>query len=107
MARKMIAVIGGSECDEYAIQLAEKLGEAIAKKGATLICGGRGGVMEASCRGAKKFDGLTVGLLPTLDKKDANAFVDVIIPTGLGYARNFIVAQAGDAVIAIAGSAGT
>ena len=107
MVRKMIAVIGGSECDEKAIELAEKLGEAIAKKGAALICGGRTGVMEAACRGAKKFNGLTIGLLPSLDKKDANSFVDIVIPTGLGYARNFIVAQAGDAVIAIAGSAGT
>jgi uncharacterized protein (TIGR00725 family) len=66
-----------------------------------------GGIMEAACRGAKSNGGLTVGIIP-FDSKDAsNDFVDIVIPTGLGYARNFLVAKAGDVVIAIDGSAGT
>ena len=103
----MISVIGGSDSDQTVISIAEKLGEEIAKRGAVLVCGGRGGVMEAACKGAKRFDGLTVGIIPSLDKEDANQYIDISIPTGLGFARNFLVAQTGDAIIAIAGSAGT
>lgn len=100
-------MIGGSDCGSETLKLAEKVGEEIAKSGAALICGGLGGVMESACKGAKKHGGITVGILPTMDKENANAYVDISIPTGLGYARNFLVARAGDAVIAIAGSAGT
>jgi hypothetical protein len=107
MARRMISVIGGSDCDKTAISVAEKLGEEIAKRGAVLVCGGRGGAMEAACKGAKRFDGLTIGIIPSLDKEHANQYVDIAIPTGLGFSRNFLVAQTGDAIIAIAGSAGT
>ncbi|MFW9909923.1 MAG: TIGR00725 family protein [Candidatus Thorarchaeota archaeon] len=107
MPRRMISVIGGSDSNENSLILAEKVGEEIARRGATVVCGGLGGVMEAVCRGAKKHGGLTIGLLPTLDKEHANEYVDVAIPTGLGYARNFLVARTGDAVIAISGSAGT
>ena len=107
MARRMISVIGGSDCDQTAISVAEKLGEEIAKRGAVLVCGGRGGAMEAACKGAQRFDGLTVGIIPSLDKEHANQYVDIAIPTGLGFSRNFLVAQTGDAIIAIAGSAGT
>ena len=107
MPNRMISVIGGSESDQEALILAEELGAEIAKRGVAVVCGGLGGVMEAVCRGAKKNNGITVGLLPTLEKDHANEFVDISIPTGLGYARNFLVARTGDAVIAISGSAGT
>ncbi|MHA1909117.1 MAG: TIGR00725 family protein [Candidatus Thorarchaeota archaeon] len=107
MPERIISVIGGTDSDGKALKLAEQLGEAIAKRGAAVVCGGLGGVMEAACRGAKKQGGLTIGLLPTLEKGHANDFVDIAVPTGFGYARNFLVAQTGDAVIAISGSAGT
>ncbi len=64
-------------------------------------------MMEAACKGAKKNGGLTIGILPSNSKEDANAHVDIALPTGLGYARNFLVAKSSDAVIAIGGAAGT
>jgi uncharacterized protein (TIGR00725 family) len=104
---RSISVIGGSDSDESVLELAEGVGEEIAKRGAAVVCGGLGGVMEAACRGAKKHGGTTIGILPTDFKEHANQYVDIAIPTGMGYARNFLVAKSGDAVIAIAGSAGT
>jgi len=104
---RTISVIGGSDSDQKVLMLAEQVGEEIAKRNVALICGGLGGVMEAACRGAKRNNGLTIGILPTDSKEHANEFVDIVIPTGLGYARNFLVAKAGDAVIAMDGSAGT
>ncbi|MBN2230125.1 MAG: TIGR00725 family protein [Candidatus Thorarchaeota archaeon] len=107
MPLRIISVIGGSDSNEEILTLAEKLGEEIAKRGIALASGGLGGVMEAASRGAKKFNGLTIGILPSDFKEHANQYIDIAIPTGLGYARNFLVAKAGDAVIAIDGSAGT
>lgn len=107
MHLRTISVIGGSDSDQNILFLAEQVGEEIAKRNVALICGGLGGVMEAACRGAKRNNGLTIGILPTDIKEHANEFVDVVIPTGIGYARNFLVAKAGDAVIAIDGAAGT
>jgi hypothetical protein len=88
------------------LEAAEKVGRGIAQQGGILVCGGRGGVMEAACRGAKSVNGLTVGLLPE-SKQEANAFVDVPVPTGLGMRRNFLVVSAADVVIAIGGRWGT
>lgn len=88
-------------------KIAEKIGEEIAKNGAILICGGRRGVMEAACRGAKKFNGLTVGIVQSLNKEDANVYVDVVITTGMGYGRNVLVVSSSDVVVAIDGSVGT
>jgi uncharacterized protein (TIGR00725 family) len=107
MPARVISVIGGSDASPSNLELAEQVGAEIAKKGAILACGGLGGVMEAACRGAKKEGGQTLGILPTDVKEHANEFVDIAIPTGLGYARNFLVAKTGDAVITIDGSAGT
>ena len=107
MPSRVISVIGGSESTQKNLELAERVGSEIAKKGVILCCGGLGGVMEAACRGAKREGGQTLGILPTDAKEHANEFVDIAIPTGLGYARNYLVAKAGDAVIAIDGSAGT
>ncbi len=83
------------------------MGEAVARAGAVLLCGGLGGVMEAACRGAKRRGGLTVGLLPDATRERANPFVDVAIATGVGEARNAIVVGGADAVIAVGGEYGT
>jgi uncharacterized protein (TIGR00725 family) len=103
----MIAVVGAGEPDEALERLAEKVGAALASRGAAVVCGGLSGVMAAACRGAKGAGGITVGLLPGLDPDAANAWVDVAIPTGLGEARNALVVRAGRAVIAIGGGYGT
>ena len=107
VAMRIISVVGGADSNQKILELAERIGEEIAKRGVALLCGGLGGIMEAACRGAKKQDGLTIGILPTDAKEHANQYVDIAIPTGLGYARNFLVAKSGDGVIAIDGSAGT
>jgi uncharacterized protein (TIGR00725 family) len=83
------------------------VGRLVAERGAVLVCGGLGGAMEAACRGAKQAGGLTVGILPGSDRSDANPYVDVALPTGLGEARNALVVRAADAVIAIGGGYGT
>ncbi|TFG11143.1 TIGR00725 family protein [Candidatus Thorarchaeota archaeon] len=103
----IISVIGGSDSGPAAVREAEAIGKEIAKRGGVVACGGLGGVMEAVCRGAKSENGITLGILPTEHREHANEYIDIAIPTGLGYARNFLVAKAGEAVIAIAGSAGT
>ena len=102
-----IAVIGGSVAAPEVLLEAEAVGLAVARTGAHLICGGRGGVMEAACRGARRAGGLTIGLLPGDDRGAANPHVAIAIPTGLGHFRNFLVVQAADGVIALPGAAGT
>ena len=107
--RFQIAVIGGREVTQTTLEKAEEAGRAIAERGAILLCGGLGGVMEAACRGAKSVGAgsTTVGILPTLSRQDANAYVDVAIPTNMGVARNAILIQAADAAVAVGGSYGT
>jgi len=102
-----IAVIGSSAPEKYQEDLAYALGKAIARAGATVVCGGRSGVMHAVCKGAKEEKGLTIGILPSVDGNEANEFVDIQVRTGLGWARNSIVANSGDVVIAVGGSHGT
>ncbi|MDZ7268277.1 MAG: TIGR00725 family protein [candidate division KSB1 bacterium] len=104
---KLIGVIGGSWCSAEIAGLARQVGEGIARGGAALICGGRGGVMAAACEGAKAAGGLTIGILPGESKAEANAFVDLKIVTGLLEARNVIIARSADALIAINGGHGT
>jgi uncharacterized protein (TIGR00725 family) len=103
----IIAVIGDSSCSPEEAKLAESVGELLAQRGATVICGGLGGVMEAVCRGAKSKGGLTVGILPGQDSSTANPWVDIPVVTGLGEARNVAVVKSAQAVIAISGSYGT
>jgi len=86
---------------------AEAVGAELARRGAVVVCGGLGGVMEAVCRGAKDASGTTIGILPGFDRTEANRFVDVALATGLGEARNALVARAADALIAVGGSYGT
>ncbi|WP_456454643.1 TIGR00725 family protein [Methanopyrus sp.] len=102
-----ISVIGSGRASEDVLNLAEELGREIARRNHVLVCGGRGGVMEAACRGAREEGGITVGILPGEMRDEANPYVDVVIPTGLGEARNALVVRAGDAVIAVAGGWGT
>ena len=102
-----VAVIGGSEPSPGEAAAAEEVGKALARAGATVVCGGLGGVMAAACRGAKAEGGLTVGILPGSDAAAANAWVDVIVPTGLGEARNAIVVNSGASVVAVGGEYGT
>jgi len=103
----IIGVIGGSAPTKEEMAAAKAVGRALAKAGAVLICGGRGGVMEAACRGAKSAQGLTIGILPGIDRSEANPYVDIPIVTGIGEARNAIITRTAQAVIAIGGSYGT
>jgi uncharacterized protein (TIGR00725 family) len=107
MRRFMVSVIGGHECDEKTAKLAEDIGALVAESGAVLVCGGLAGIMEAACRGAKKSNGLTVGIIPGEDKEAANEHVDIVIATGMGYSRNTLVAGTADMVVALPGKYGT
>jgi uncharacterized protein (TIGR00725 family) len=103
----IIAVIGNSSCSPEEAKLAESVGELLAQRGSSVICGGLGGVMEAACRGAKSQGGLTVGILPGQDSSAANPWVDIPVVTGIGEARNVAVVKSAQAVIAVGGSYGT
>ncbi|MDD5584754.1 MAG: TIGR00725 family protein [Candidatus Omnitrophica bacterium] len=102
-----VSVIGGSTCSKKDYRIAQELGRLIAHEGWILVCGGRTGIMEAACRGAKEAGGLTVGILPSIDGEDGNAYLDVKIPTGLGFARNILVVRASRIIVAISGKRGT
>jgi uncharacterized protein (TIGR00725 family) len=110
--RRLIAVAGSGDIgpDDVRWRHAEDLGAALVDAGYRVLCGGRGGVSEAVAKGARAsaryVDGDVVGVLPADDGTDANPFVDVVVPTGLGHWRNGLVAH-GDAVVAIGGGAGT
>lgn len=106
-ARLSVSVIGAGDASAEEAGLAEEVGRLVAQRGAVLVCGGLGGVMEAACRGARSVGGLTVGILPGYDRTAANPWTDVVIATGLAEARNVIVAASGDGVIAVGGSLGT
>ena len=105
----MISVIGGEAGGPEALTAAEVVGREIARRGATLVCGGRGGVMEAACRGARTEGGHTIGIMPGRGHEDSppNQYVEFPVFTGMGFARNVMVVLSADAVIAIDGSYGT
>ncbi len=107
MRKKIISVIGGHSCNKEVEQIAHNLGKNLAKMVDTLICGGLSGTMKAVCSGFKAEGGLTIGIIPGYDKRDANAFVDIVIPTGLGLARNVLVIKSADVVVALPGEMGT
>ncbi|MBI3602348.1 MAG: TIGR00725 family protein [Candidatus Omnitrophica bacterium] len=102
-----ISVIGGGSIGAKVESLAEEVGKMIAELGCVLVCGGLGGAMEAASRGAKKAGGTTIGILPGKEKEDANPYIDVALPTSIGYARNTIVSCSADIIIALPGSHGT
>jgi len=102
-----IAVVGASQAGEKELTAAETVGRVLGAAGATVITGGRGGVMEAASRGAASAGATTIGLLPGSDRADANPYVTVAIPTGLGELRNGLIIRAADAVVAVGGAYGT
>lgn len=105
--QKIIGVIGGSFVEQKYLDLAFEVGRLLSQKDIIIVCGGLGGVMEAVCRGASENDGLTVGLLPASDIKMANPYVKIPLATGIGSARNKVVVESSQALIAIAGAYGT
>ena len=114
MTRKpVITVIGKSERNPSdpvparALRAGEEVGKLLAERGAVVVTGGLSGVMEAVSRGAKNAGGLVIGILPGVDKRDANPYVDVAITTGMGWMRNTLTVRAADAVIMISGGIGT
>lgn len=107
--RMIIGVMGSSQCDSAIYEQARAVGRLIAERGAVLLCGGLGGVMEAAARGACEAGGLTVGILPGGSERESppNPYIQIAIFTGLSEARNVINVRSADAIIAIAGGYGT
>ncbi len=102
-----ISVIGGSDVPPEICEIATRVGKLLAKSGATVFCGGLSGVMECVSKGVREENGLVIGILPGNKAEEGNKYLSASLPTGLGYARNFLVARAGKVVIAIDGSTGT
>jgi len=107
MTKRCIAVIGSGAATEEESRNALEVGREIARRGAVLVCGGLTGVMEAAAKGAKEMGGLTLGIIPGEDPSSANPYIDIVIPSGLGIARNVLVVSSGQAVIAVGGKLGT
>ena len=113
MRKKQIAVIGSGSIhkENKNYRLAEDLGNKLIESGYRILCGGKGGVMEAVCKGAKLSnnytEGSTIGILPNLNPEHCNDYVDISIATGVSIARNQVIVASADAVIAIGGGAGT
>jgi hypothetical protein len=103
----IIGVIGAGECESTIYRLAQEVGREIALRGAILVCGGLGGVMEAAARGAAGEGGLTLGILPGPSTRHANPYIRVPVATDMGQARNVIIVHTADALIAVSGGAGT
>ena len=106
---KQILVIGfgRDHCPKSAYEAAYKVGSEVARRGALLLTGGLGGVMEAASRGAMERGGFVIGIIPHDDKNQANEFCDAVVATGMGFARDFITAYSADAIIVVGGGAGT
>jgi len=107
MRKILISVIGARDVNSKVEQLAHNIGKIVANMECILVCGGLNGVMMASAKGAKSAGGMTLGILPGREKKDANPYIDIIIPTAIGFARNAIVACSADIILALPGSHGT
>ena len=105
--RRLVAVCGESDPQTSLADVAFDVGRGVAERGAVLLCGGMTGVMEHAARGARSAGGITVGLLPTESVADANEHIEIAIATGLGHARNAVLALTADGVIAIGGGLGT
>lgn len=104
MTHTQVSVIGSGV--EH-VANAEEVGRLLAERGCTIVCGGKSEVMAAAARGAKSVGGTTIGILPGESRADANEWIDHVVVTGIGHARNLAVAASGDAVIAVGGSYGT
>lgn len=105
--KKIVGVIGGRRCTKEVERLAQDLGKKLAKVVEILVSGGLSGTMKAVCQGFKAAEGLTIGIIPSYNKEDANPYVDIVIPTGLGLARNVLVVKSADVIVALPGEAGT
>jgi len=105
--RPIIGVIGAGSATPRGLLLAEQVGRLLAEQQVVVVCGGLGGVMEAACRGAFEAGGTTIGILPGADASQANPFVTLPIVTNLGHARNVLVAQTAQVLIAVEGEYGT
>ena len=103
----IVSVIGAAESTAAQDADAEEIGKLLAEQGIVLACGGRSGVMQAACRGARNAGGLTIGILPGNDHGGGNPYLSVALPTGLGHARNVLVVLAGQVIIAVGGGYGT
>jgi uncharacterized protein (TIGR00725 family) len=104
---KLISVVGGGTCAAEDYARAREVGRLLAERGYGVVTGGLGGVMEAAHRGAQEAGGLTIAVLPGTMRKSANPYAEVVLTTGMGDARNVIVATSGLAVIAVGGHFGT
>jgi uncharacterized protein (TIGR00725 family) len=102
-----VAVIGGGKAEEKILALAFQVGQEIARRGAALISGGLGGVMQAAARGAQEAGGITIGILPGPDRRAANPFLTYSLVTNLGHARNMVISHSADGLIAVGGGYGT
>jgi uncharacterized protein (TIGR00725 family) len=102
-----IAVVGASQATDDDVADAQAVGRLLGAAGAVIVCGGRGGVMAAASRGAASAGGTVVGMLPGDDRSDANEWVSIAIPTGLGELRNGLIVRSVDAMVAVGGSYGT
>ncbi|MDO8876518.1 MAG: DNA-binding protein [Pseudolabrys sp.] len=105
--KQPVAVIGPRDAGSEQLAAAEALGVGLAGIGFSVVCGGRQGIMEAVCRGVASGGGISIGLLPETDVKNANPYVTIPIATGIGEARNVLVARAGFCIVAIGDSYGT
>lgn len=104
---KRVGVIGAARPSARGLEMARRVGELLAAEGAVVVCGGLGGIMEAACEGAARGGGVTIGILPGNAAADANRFVTLPIVTNMGHARNVIIAQTAEVLIAIEGEFGT
>jgi len=107
MRKELIGVIGASKCTSLEYERAYELGKAIAERGFPIVCGGLSGVMEAVSKGAHEKGGVVIGILPSPNPSDANPYVNIAIATGLGHARNAVIAHSAKVLIAIGGEYGT
>jgi uncharacterized protein (TIGR00725 family) len=107
MREKVVSVVGGHSCTKEVEGIAIELGKKLAEVVKHLCCGGLSGTMKAVCSGFKAGGGVTIGIIPSYDKNDANNSVDIVIPTGLGLARNVLVVKSADVVVALPGETGT
>lgn len=103
----VISVIGASEISKDIREKTVEIGRLIAKNNYAIACGGLSGVMEAVCKGAKEEGGFTIGIIPSIEKTNANKYIDLVIPCPFSQARNIVVVLTGDIVLAISGKAGT
>ncbi|HKH37630.1 MAG TPA: TIGR00725 family protein [Rubrobacter sp.] len=102
-----MAVVGSGVATDELYEKAREVGRLIAERGATVVCGGLSGVMEAAARGATEAGGMVIGILPDEDRRRQNGYLTYSVATGVGQARNLAVVCSGDVVIAVGGEYGT